>query len=89
MDEQTKKTMFVKLETLLDGEITTTAQTAFVRMADKFYEFIKELEKEHTIIAFSYDGSRNLGLVIEKKENKEVKKMEGGETKNKRNKKDN
>lgn len=41
---------------------------AYYRLPDDMYEFFKEVEATETILGFTWDGSRDFGIIVQNKE---------------------
>lgn len=39
-------------------------KTAYFRLDDSLYKFLKLCSEKETIIGFEYDGSRNFGVIL-------------------------
>ena len=50
------------------SEVVESKGTAYYRLPDNFFEFLKKCEEENVIIGFEYEsGNRNFGVILKQR----------------------
>lgn len=56
----------IAVDVRLNPEVYHSEGTAYFRLPDDFFNFLKLCQEKHGISGFEYDGSRNFGVILDK-----------------------